>query len=67
MGYSKYRKLIDWLRGQIADLPADSRLESENELAVRFGFSRQTVRHALEVLGNEGLLRRTRGSGTYTL
>lgn len=67
MGNSKYKKLIEWLRSQIDSLPAGSRLESEHELALRFGFSRQTVRHALEILENDGLLRRTRGSGTYTL
>ena len=41
------------------------KLPGEAELAQRTGNSRQTVRHALSVLENEGLIRRRRGSGTY--
>lgn len=38
---------------------------SENVLMRKFGFSRETIRGALEHLENEGLIRRVRGSGTY--
>ncbi len=67
MGNAKYRELTDWLRNRITTLPVGSKIESENDLTTQFGYSRQTVRHALEVLESEGLIRRTRGSGTYTL
>src|SRR5205823_6338485 len=36
----------------------------ELELAAQLGVSRHTIRHALGVLTNEGLLRRERGRGT---
>jgi DNA-binding GntR family transcriptional regulator len=39
-------------------------LPGELELASQLGVSRHTVRHALGVLTNEGLLRRERGRGT---
>jgi GntR family transcriptional regulator len=39
-------------------------LPGELELAAQLGISRHTVRHALGVLTNEGLLRRERGRGT---
>jgi GntR family transcriptional regulator len=39
-------------------------LPGELELAAQVGVSRHTVRHALGVLTNEGLLRRERGRGT---
>ena len=38
---------------------------SENTLKEMFGVSRQTVRHAVSVLENEGVIRRIQGSGTY--
>jgi GntR family transcriptional regulator, N-acetylglucosamine utilization regulator len=39
-------------------------LPGELEMAAQLGVSRHTVRHALGVLTNEGLLRRERGRGT---
>jgi GntR family transcriptional regulator len=39
-------------------------LPGELELAAQLGVSRHTIRHALGVLTNEGLLRRERGRGT---
>jgi len=53
------RRLIE--SGQIA---AGAVLPGELELAAQLGVSRHTVRHALGVLTNEGLLRRERGRGT---
>ncbi len=41
-------------------------MPGELELASRLGVSRHTVRHALGVLSNEGLLRRERGRGGGT-
>lgn len=63
----KYMEIVRWSRAQIdgrALHPGD-RFLSEKELSGRFGLSRQTVRHALQLLENEGYIRRVRGSGTY--
>src|ERR687886_1754714 len=53
------RRLIE--SGQIS---AGAVLPGELELAAELRVSRHTVRHALGVLTNEGLLRRERGRGT---
>lgn len=42
-----------------------TRIASENELCSHYGLSRTTVRQALSRLGQEGLLRRDKGRGTY--
>ena len=56
------QKLRDLIRtGQI--LPG-GKLPSENELTASEGISRQTVRQALSVLEQEGLIDRRRGSGS---
>lgn len=44
--------------------PGD-KLPSENELAERFGFSRQTVRQSIGALVQEGWLAREQGKGTF--
>ena len=46
-------------------LIAGDKLYSENELSCMFNMSRQTVRHAIQLLEEEKLVRRIRGSGTY--
>jgi GntR family transcriptional regulator len=56
---STLRRLIE--QGQIS---TGAVLPGELELAAQLGISRHTVRHALGVLTNEGLLRRERGRGT---
>ena len=64
---TKYLQVVAWLKGQIAKgglMPGD-RLPTEAELGERFGISRQTVRQALGMLENEGIVERRRGSGTY--
>jgi GntR family transcriptional regulator len=50
---------------RILDVPAGSQLPPEPELAAELGVSRATLREALRSLEEEGLLRRTRGSGTF--
>ncbi len=64
---AKYRGIVEWIydRLQSGELRGGDRLESENELSSRLGISRQTVRHAMALLEEEGLLDRVRGSGTY--
>ena len=64
---AKYQKIIDWITECIDDgtLKPGEKLPSENELCERFGLSRQTVRHAISKLAEDGLLESRRGSGTY--
>lgn len=63
----KYMELAKWINGQIQAkvLCPGQKLYSENELREMFGVSRQTVRRALGLLEQEGILRSVRGSGTY--
>jgi len=49
---------------QQGQIEAGAVLPGELEMAAQLGVSRHTVRHALGVLTNEGLLRRERGRGT---
>lgn len=63
----KYRKLFQELQEQILNgtfAPGD-RLESEPRLGEKYGVSRQTVRQAIALLEEEGLVNRIQGSGTY--
>ncbi len=49
------------------ELPPGSRLENEVSLGQRYGFSRPTVRRAIQVLVDKGLLVRRRGVGTQVV
>jgi len=64
---SKYEEIVNWVQARLdcGELDQGDRLESENELTAIFGVSRQTVRHAISVLDNRGMVDRRRGSGTY--
>lgn len=64
---SKYEEILNWIKKQLeeGELRPGDRVESEHQLCARFQVSRQTVRHAISVLENEGVLERRRGSGTY--
>jgi len=64
---SKYMELAKWINEQIQqrELLPGQKMYSENELQKMFGVSRQTVRHAIRVLEQEGIVRSVRGSGTY--
>lgn len=63
----KYKWLASRLREQIPDYAARGqyRLPTESELAGRYKVSRQTVRQALALLTEEGLIEKRRGSGNY--
>jgi GntR family transcriptional regulator len=50
---------------RIREVPAGSQLPPEPELAAELGVSRATLREALRSLEEEGLVRRTRGAGTF--
>lgn len=64
---AKYLQVADWVRRKIGngELKGGEKLYSENELCRRFDLSRQTIRHAIGLLEEEGLVVRRRGSGTY--
>ena len=66
-GQTKYQALINYIMEQIdaGILHPGDRMLSENELSERFGISRQTVRKAMGVLEEEGIVYRVKGSGTY--
>jgi GntR family transcriptional regulator of arabinose operon len=67
MSGKKYEHIVSWIAEQVAGgaFEPGSRLLSENELCAKFGFSRQTVRRALEVLEQGGHITRVQGSGTF--
>jgi GntR family transcriptional regulator len=46
-------------------LPSGAKLPSEPDLAAEMGVSRATLRDALRILEDDGLVRRVQGSGTY--
>ncbi|MCK9547218.1 MAG: GntR family transcriptional regulator [Sphaerochaeta sp.] len=63
----KYMEIVTWAIEQINTghfLPG-SRFLTEAQLSDRFSCSRQTVRRALEVLVQQGLVTRLQGSGTF--
>ena len=64
---AKYTKLVDWAKSHIkeANLKKGDKFYSEGELVEMFSVSRQTVRHAVGLLENEGLLERRQGQGTF--
>ncbi|WNX84941.1 GntR family transcriptional regulator [Agathobaculum sp. NTUH-O15-33] len=63
----KYIQLAGQLREEIYSgaLKPGMRLYSEPKLAQMYSLSRQTVRQAITMLQEEGLVTRSRGSGTY--
>lgn len=56
---------IDYLREYILEIDSEKlKLPSEGEIAKRLGISRLTIREALIVLENEGLIAKNQGSST---
>ena len=64
---AKYQQVTEWIYNRISsgELSGGDKLESENEISLLFGISRQTVRHALRLLIENGILEARQGSGTY--
>jgi GntR family transcriptional regulator len=64
---AKYRQIADDLREQIstAILPPGSQLPTEPKLAAAYGASRSTVRLAIGLLIQQGLVETRQGVGTY--
>lgn len=63
----KYQKIADLLRAQLTgeNRMQMMKLPTEKELCTLYGVSRQTVRQALHLLEDEGLIERRQGSGAY--
>ena len=63
----RYLDVVEGLRAQLArgDVAAGGALASESEIGAAFGASRATVRKALELLRNDGLVFSRRGSGWF--
>ena len=60
-------QLMTYFRERILDgrLTAGTRLPTDGELAALYQISRDTVRQALALLANEGLIERVQGRGTF--
>jgi GntR family transcriptional regulator len=65
--HAKYQQIADRLRDQITSgaLAPDERLPSEPDLVRQFSASRNTVRLALALLTNQGLVVTRQGLGTF--
>lgn len=62
-----YRQIADRLQEEIAagQFRAGDKLPSEGDLEKRFAVSRVTIRLALKLLTNEGIIERKQGKGTF--
>ena len=62
-----YIQLADTLREQIrsGEIPAGSKLASETEMIRQYNLGRLTIREALSILANEGLIEKQHGKGTF--
>lgn len=65
MGVPIYRQIKDLILKEIEAKPANSPIESERELAVKYDASRMTVRNAINELVEEGFLYRQKNKGTF--
>jgi GntR family transcriptional regulator len=63
-GVPRYLQIADALRRQLRG--EGERIASEHQLCARFAVSRPTIRQALDVLVQEGLLYRHAGRGTFS-
>ncbi len=66
---AKYLEVAQTLRAGILEgqYPPGSLLPTEQQLCMQFGISRQTVRRALQVLVDQGLIQRRQGSGSRVI
>lgn len=66
-GIALWRRIVDDIEAAIArgTYARGQKLPAEHDLAETFGVNRHTVRRAIAVLTERGIVRATRGSGTY--
>jgi GntR family transcriptional regulator, trehalose operon transcriptional repressor len=66
---NKYKQIFEDLSKKIqnATYKANTILPSENELAVMYSTSRETIRKALTLLAQKGLIQKLRGKGSLVL
>ncbi|KUO21471.1 GntR family transcriptional regulator [Streptomyces dysideae] len=64
-----YRQIADELRAQIGDgtIPVGRRIPSLVDLEQRYGVARDTLRKAVKVLRDEGLVETVQGMGVYVI
>lgn len=69
MAHAKYQQIADRLRAQISSgaLEPGKRLPSEPDLAAEYAASRNTVRLAIALLTNQGLVISRQGLGTFVV
>lgn len=63
----KYEKIVNYIKGEIekGQLKENDRLPNEEQLCHMFNVSRLTANKALNILQDENLIRRVRGSGSF--
>lgn len=61
----RYLKIADELRARLLLLPDGAPFETEQALTAEYGVARGTVRQALNLLVQEGILSRTQGRGSF--
>ncbi|MFK8024685.1 MAG: GntR family transcriptional regulator [Ilumatobacter sp.] len=61
----RYQEIADELRRRLADAPVGSVLPSESAMSEEFGASRVTIRRALELVRDDGLIAARQGFGWY--
>ena len=61
----RYQEIADELRGRLGSVGVGRVLPSESELSSEFAVSRVTIRRALEILRDEGLVDARQGFGWY--
>jgi len=66
-GVALWKQIVERIEADIAEgrLAAGMRLPTEMELAERFGVNRHTLRRALSILTEQGLIEATPGRGTF--
>jgi DNA-binding GntR family transcriptional regulator len=64
-----YLQLAEILRGRIrnGDIPAGRRIPSQSELEQEFDLGRNTIKRAVEILKNEGLVETSPGRGLFVV
>ena len=69
MTQKKFITIYEQLKNQILSeqYQYGDQIPSENELVSNYGTSRETVRKALELLANDGMIQKIRGKGSVVI